>query len=563
MDRKEARREGPSRRELMAGIGASAVALSAGAALSERQAIATGFVFEDRRGSGVRRRGDSGIPGVLVSNGRDVVKTEADGSWRLPVANGDSLFVIKPPGWTTPTGKGGIPQFSYLHQPDGTPDHLGLHHKGVAPTGALPATVDFALRRQEERSEFEVLLFADTQPADATELDYLREDIIAGVIGSEAAFGINHGDVVFDDLSLYGRYLRILETTGVPWHHCPGNHDINSDARDDRHSRETWKRIFGPRHYAFQYGRATFILLDNVYYHGYNPGAPLSGEYWGLIGARQLQFVRNVLANVPPESLIVVSMHIPLRTYQQPTGPADTTVDRRALLALLSRCPHTVSFSGHMHTTEHHYLHHDEGFTGPSPHHHHVLTTASGGWWSGPPTRRGIPFADSPDGNPNGFHILAIDGNRYTTRFVPAAEKRTGQLRVLVAGPQRPADRGRREERPHTLCGSPVPAAAVGSYELIANVFDGGPKTKVAYELANCGERIWMQRTNMCDPFIVDVYARYADTLKSWMEPVPCSHIWKARLPAGLKAGAHRLIVRAWDEYGREHCARLVLEVAA
>ena len=146
-----------------------------------------------------------------------------------------------------------------------------------AGTGPLPTTIDFPLTRQEESARFEALLFADTQPANGTELGYLRDDIVAGALGMRAAFGINHGDVVFDDLSLYPRYLQILSATGIPWHHCPGNHDINSEARDDRGSRETWKRVFGPRHYAFQHAGATFIMLDNVHYFGHNPGAPRSG----------------------------------------------------------------------------------------------------------------------------------------------------------------------------------------------------------------------------------------------------------------------------------------------
>ena len=201
--------------------------------------------------------------------------------------------------------------------------------------------IDFPLRRQEERAAFEVSLLADTQPENGAELAYLRDDIVAGALGCGAAFGINHGDVVFDDLSLYPRYLQILGASGIPWHHCPGNHDINSEARDDRSSRETWKRVFGPRHYAFQYAGATFIMLDNVHYFGHNPGTPDSGRYCGQIGEQQLHFVRNVLANVPPEQLVVLSMHIPLVNYQDPSSPADNTIDRRALLELLASRPHT------------------------------------------------------------------------------------------------------------------------------------------------------------------------------------------------------------------------------
>ena len=131
--------------------------------------------------------------------------------------------------------------------------------------------IDFALTRQDENAQFEAVLMADTQPANATELGYLCDDIVTGIVSSGAAFGINHGDVVFDDLSLYPRYLQMLGTSGMPWHHCPGNHDIDGGATNDDTSRETWKRAFGPRHYAFQHADAIFIILDNVYYHGHDP----------------------------------------------------------------------------------------------------------------------------------------------------------------------------------------------------------------------------------------------------------------------------------------------------
>jgi len=49
---------------------------------------------------------------------------------------------------------------------------------------------------------------------------------------------------------------------------------------------------------------------------------------------------------------------------------------------------------------------------------------------------------------------------------------------------------------------------------------------------------------------------------KPWVEAVISSHVWKASLPANLGVGAHRLTVRARDEYGRELVAPMVLEVA-
>ena len=533
MERSRPRLWTPSRREVMA-AGASTLALSTVSGFALPPAMARGSVFADDDGGGVRRPGARGLPGVLVSNGREVVRTDAEGRWALPVTEGDGVFVIKPAGWSAPLSGHGLPQFSYLHRPAGSPAHL--RYAGLAPTGALPASIDFALRRESEADAFEAILVSDTQPENETELGYLRDDILVGMIGSGAAFVINHGDVVADDLSLYPRYLELLRATGLTWHHCAGNHDLNFDVASPLQGRETWKRTFGSPHYAFQHGQATFIVLDNVHYAG-RGHAPDGPRYAGRIGATQLQFVRNLLAHVPQDHLVVVSMHIPLVAAQGDAAAGDHTADRRALLELLSERPHTLSLSGHMHTTEHHYLGAAMGFTGARPHHHHVLTAACGSWWCGPRDRRGIPSADSVDGTPNGFHMLAVDGNRYTTRFVPAAGKSDAQVRVSVV-------HGREGCR------------------IVANVFDGGPRTTVTCEVPGLLTAAPMQRLGGHDPFLQMVLSREDAVRKPWVAPADSTHLWCADL-LRVPVVAHRVTVRVRDEYGRAHVAHTVLDARA
>jgi calcineurin-like phosphoesterase family protein len=539
--------------------------------MSRGAVTARGVVYEDGSGAGRRRPGDRGIPGVMVSNGREVALTGPDGDWSLPVEPGDSVFVIKPPQWATRVSPAGVPEFSYLYDPDGSPRSLGTRFPLVEPTGQLPASIDFPLQRHAEAPEFEALLATDTQPETLAELSYVRDDIVAAMLDvSGAAFGIHHGDVVGDDLNLYPRYLRLLGSTGIPWHHCPGNHDINYAAPDDRHSRETWKHTFGPRHYAFQHGEATFLVLDNVEYLG-------GRRYRGALGAQQLQFVRNVLAHVPAERLVVLSMHIPLVCRLDPANPADTTADWRALLEALADRRHTVSFAGHLHATEHHYLGNEGATPGDVPHHHHVLTAASGSWWSGPADHRGVPSADSSDGTPNGFHVLAVSGSRYTTRFIPAATKAPSQMRVLIDGPHRSVrpvgTTGAATGRPAGLqaadrLGLSVPLKALADCRVVANVFDGGPRTRVTLEVlgaqggsqAGRPERTPMVPATAPDPLMSELYQ--GDTpRKAWVAATPCAHLWQAPLPRGLTPGAYLLLVRACDEYGREHATRTVLEV--
>lgn len=458
----------------------------------------------------------AGIAGVMVSNGRDVAVTDASGRWHLTARTGDTIFVIKPAHWSYEQDSG-VPNFS----------------AAVAqPRPEVP--IDFYLRPTPEPSAFEVLLLADTQAANAKELGYVCDELRRNLASRTAAFAISHGDVMGDDLSLLAPYREFLASTGMVWHHCPGNHDMDLEAPSSDLAFETWKRIIGPAQYAFQYSGATFILLNNVEYFGRGAPAHQGRLYRGCIGPTQLQFVANVLRNVPKDQLVVLSMHIPLKSFEDPHCAADNTADRGKLMELLAGRPHTVSFSGHSHTTEHHYLGREDGFTGAQPHHHHVLTAFCGSWWGGPPDANGVPRADSRDGSPRGFHVLSVDGSRYTTRFVASVDDDPSHMRLRQADGQ--VETG------------PLPARNV-----LVNLFDGGPKSRITLDVLETGAQITLVRTAMRDPEIVESYARHRGLLKPWVEAAPSSHVWLAPLPALQGApGERRCIMRVSNEYGQE-----------
>jgi hypothetical protein len=560
---------GPTRRDVVkagaaAGLSAAAasIPLSYAVAAVESPRTVSGVVFEDRSGTGRYQSGDPGIPGVLVSNGFNVVKTDDAGRYTLPVDDESIVFVVKPTGYAVPVDGTMLPRFYYIHQPAGSPQQLGMRFHGIDPTGPLPASVDFALRRSEEPEAFDVILFTDPQPESHVELGFVRDDIINGVIGADAKFGITMGDIMFDDLSLYPRHNRIVAQIGIPWYNVGGNHDLNFEAPDRKYSRETFKRVFGPPSYAFEYGRALFLMLDNIDYLGADPTKPnQNGKYQGRLGERQLAFVAAVLKEFPPDRLVVIGMHIPLRTYLGPDDPWQNTIDRGDFLKLLSDRPHAVSFSGHTHTTEHHYFGATDGYTGQTPHHHHVLTAASGSWWSGPFDHRGIAVADSRDGTPHGFHVLSIDGNRYATRYVPANESANRQMRIMIESEFHRAEKEIFDEyRVGSLLGSPISAESAYSASVVVNVFDGGPRTTVECQI---GRRpaIAMQRSVRPDPFVHEEFSRNEATKKPWVKAEPSSHVFVGRLPADLEPGTHTLRVHVVDEYGREHRDHLVVEV--
>jgi len=557
-----------SRRDVLFGAaGGLAVALAPSAArpaaASATGATVSGIVFEDVDGSGRPSPANHGIAGALVSNGRDVAVADADGRYTLPLPDEATIFVVKPPGFMPPLDpETMLPRFYRHHRPLGSPASLELTYPGLAPTEPLPASLDFPLRRQDEPDAFEVVLLTDPQPETDAEVDFIREDLIEALAGTPAKFGLTAGDMMFDDLSLYDRYNAIIGSIGLPWWNVGGNHDLDFEAPDRHYSRETYRRVFGPNYYAFFYAKTLFLMLDDVDYLGFDKTKPRgAGRYEGRVDADQLDFVRGVLAQTPPETLVVVVAHIPFQTYTDPADPAQNLTNREALFALFEGRRFTASFSGHTHTTEHHYFDAADGWRGATEHHHHVLTALSGSWWSGPFDHRGVATADSRDGTPNGFHVLSVDRNACKTRFVPAKEPNGRQMRISIDSRFHAAEPvAEHEFRQGQLFGSPIARASLGAAALIADVFDGGPKTRVTMRVGRRAPTE-MARHAAPDPFVAEVYARNPATKKAWVKAETSSHLWSARLPADLPPGAHRIVVEATTEYGDVVAGRITLEV--
>ena len=523
--------------------------------------VAVGTVFVDENGNGFRDVGESPLSGVRVSNGLDIDVTDDEGRYELPVDGDVVIFVVKPAGFALPVNDDQLPQFYYVHRPNGSPAHF--RYPGVAPTGPLPESINFPLLPQEEPNQFDVLLFADPQPQTEVELSYIRDDIVVELIGGDARFGMTMGDIMFDDLSLFARYNRLIGKIGVPWYNVPGNHELNFDATSDADSLETFTRFYGPSYYSFEYANVVFIALDNVLYGGRvepttdNPTG--RGSYLGRLDDRQMSWLTREISHIPASKLVFLAMHIPLMGN---AGPFDRvhTENGGEILSLLSDHPHVYSVAGHTHTAEHLYLDESGVASEGGRFHHHILATVSGSWWSGPFDERGIPVALQSDGTPNGYNVLTVDNVSPTVRFKAAGLDPNHQMRISFEQAFHSDNpNGLRDFRHGELFDSRMTESQTVSTYLFVNLFDGGPKSKVSFRIDD-GEFVVMPRVQAPSPAFLELQNRNAETMKSWVTAYPSTHIWATRLP-GLEAGTYRLEARATDEFGRVHSAFRVLEV--
>ncbi|WP_301928733.1 metallophosphoesterase N-terminal domain-containing protein, partial [Xanthomonas fragariae] len=283
-----------------------ALGLLAGSARA-RDAVVNGIVYEERDGRAGRSADEPGIADVTVSNGEQLVRTDAQGRYRLPVRDGQTVFVIKPGDRSFVPAADGLPGFWRHYAPSGSPKR---NYRGIAATGRNTHHWDFALtvRASAAADGFQMLVFADSQPASLTDVGYYQRDIVAPIIGKTSAkLGTTLGDVVSNDLSLYPTLNKVTAQLGVPWFHVPGNHDLNFDAGDDAHSLDSWRAIYGPDTYAVEEANASFVFLDDVIY---KPGG--KPAYVGGLREDQFVFLQAYLAQLPRDRLLVLGMHIPL-----------------------------------------------------------------------------------------------------------------------------------------------------------------------------------------------------------------------------------------------------------
>ncbi|HET6396539.1 MAG TPA: calcineurin-like phosphoesterase family protein [Pseudoxanthomonas sp.] len=505
-------------------------------------AVAAGVVYVEFDGRPGQGEHENGVPGVLVSNGRELVRTDAQGRYRLPVRPGQTVFVVKPDGFRFVARADGLPDFWRHHFPDGSPR---LRFGGIPRSGA---DRDFALHPPVPgpAADIDVLVFADTQVKHARDVDHYRRDIVEPLSGRHAAaFGTTLGDLVDDDLSLYPALNAATAKLGTPWFHVPGNHDLDFDAARDEDSLLTWRNAYGPDTYAVEEGGASFVFLDDVVYlPGQRPA------YVGGLREDQFAFLEAYLATLPRDRLVVLGLHIPL--FQDGARETFRRADRERLFALLQRFERVLVLSGHSHTQRHHYHGLADGWHGAAPLHEYNVGAACGAFWSGAPDAAGIPDATMADGTPNGYAVLHVRrAGGYALAWHPA--------RVPAADP---AFTGAMAlHAPRVLRRGAYPAWGV-----YANVFMGDADTRVEYRIDG-GPWRPMQRVERPDPRLV--VENVADDLAPALrghdrspEAVPSTHLWRGALATDLPAGEHRVEVRASGRWVGEASAATVYWLA-
>ncbi len=491
------------------------------------QEKAKGYVFFDTNNNGIMDKKEKGLENIAVSNGRDVVITNVKGWYQLPVTEDDIIFVIKPAAYNTPLSAKKLPQFYYNHKPAGSP--ANFKYKGILPTGNLPNPLNFPLVTDTTKDNFTAIIFGDPQPANEAELEQFKKGIVDEAAGiKNARMGISLGDIVGNRLDLQSAYTEVMKAIALPWYNVMGNHDMNMDAKSDSLADESFELNFGPATYSFNIGKVHFIILDDIIYPSPVPGR----EYWGGFTEKQFAFIENDLKFVPKENLLILSMHIPLKSAKD----AFRMEDRKKLFLLLKDFPNCLALSAHTHLQRNDFLGKKEDWLQSSNLHEYNAGTTSGDWYSGKLDEKGVPSATMRDGTRKGYAFLNITGNQYSIAYKVAGMPAAYQMEVYC---------------PKIIS---TEKNTAGFY---ANYFMGSEADILEYKF-NEGKWQQMNFTKSVDPTFTAELIQwdFTDTLMPGRRPgnaVTSTHLWQGNFPKKMKAGNYTLTIKVTDRYGKLH----------
>lgn len=479
-----------------------------------------GRVFVDRNANGQYDRDEAGVAGVVVSDGRQLVVTDAEGRYRMSDEGAAFIFVIKPAIYDLPLDEFNKPRF--------------YHDLRVGDRSER----DFALRQRSADSDvFSILVFGDPQPYRDEQLEAYRRGIVEDVRNPEAyRFGLTLGDIVGDVPSYHEPMAQATASLGVPWWYVLGNHDLDPQASSAEEARGPFQDTFGPTHYAFNEGKVHFIVLDSVVWRG-----PTASDFVGGLNQDQIDFVGASLQHVPSDHLVVLALHVP------PLGEVVfkgmfRSEDRKKLFAALGQ-REVLTLAAHTHTQLRVDFDQAFGWSEGSAHHLFVVGTTAGDGWSGTPDQHGVPDATMRDGTPKGYARIDFDGPRYQLNWKVAGQGENERMRV------------------HAPAAVRVGEDAFFYVNYYMGFFSANQiKTPVAFRI---DEDHWqsMWPSLEADPYRIALefpwtQAHWSDeSAPSGRKPkpsLPSLHLWKARLPSDLAPGQYRLQIRATEPDGRE-----------
>lgn len=195
-----------------------------------------GKVFVDANHNGCYDKGEKLMKNISVSDGLNVVKTDAKGGFELPGhAKARFVFITTPSGYKT--------ENAYYHRIEG--------HEG---------DYDFALLRYDAVNadgSHRFIHISDTEIGEAQGHEEWTEGLREYAANENVAFIIHTGDICYP--GGLRSHIKVMNSSNMPEtqvFYSIGNHDLVAG----KYGEELFEKIYGPAYYSFEVGNVHYIV---------------------------------------------------------------------------------------------------------------------------------------------------------------------------------------------------------------------------------------------------------------------------------------------------------------
>lgn len=339
---------------------------------------------------------DKPLKGVVISDGVEVVSTDADGVYQMKSKKKYGyVFISIPSGYEVAT-EGVLP----------------TNHVLLKAGASVAERVDFRVFEAGDQTNHTMLVFGDMHLAGGRNNDRqwftqfcLEVKDYVSSHSSEKVYAVTLGDMTWD-YYWYDRnyqflqYLDDVKQVGdLTIFHTIGNHDHDMMLPGDFQNAVQFTKEVAPDFYSFNIGKVHYVVLDNILSTSKGGGKD-DRKYNGLVTDEELAWLAKDLSFVSKSTPVVVTMHAT-------TSNLDTEANRTALFGCLSGYDQVHFLTGHTHQVAN---------RKSSNWYDHNCGAVCADWWDCV-YKSGGKVHIGTDGAPGGFEIFNITGTEFKWQF--------------------------------------------------------------------------------------------------------------------------------------------------
>ena len=362
---------------------------------------------------GIVSCGTEGIPGVVVSDGVEVVQTDKDGVYQFKSKKKHKYVFISGPSGYEAMSEGVLPKI----------------HVQLTKGENEPERVDFPLVEAPGQETHKMLFFGDMHMAartsDAKQFANFVADINALVSANPDVqiYAMSLGDMTWElywvsNKYAFDEYLR--DANGIKnlqIFHTIGNHDHDMAFAGDFDTVTKYKRSMAPTYYSFNIGNVHYVVIDDIDCKNTGANTSASRVYDDNVVSEQLEWLKKDLSFVPKTMPLVITMHAPV--YNDSNN--NSLNNASAFEQIIS------GYTTHFWTGHTHKMYNVDKMSSKKIFEHNAGAVCATWWWTGHLTS-GIHVAQ--DGAPVGYSIVDVTGTDFKWCFKGTGKDVNHQFRT-------------------------------------------------------------------------------------------------------------------------------------